>query len=167
MASGDIAAIVLGIIPPGSDAATMDARPGGSTPAENVHVYDFDASSDEYLDFECYALTAAGITITHEFMMSSATTGNIEIETALRRLDRSSEDIDAAHTYSYQSTGAEAVPGTSGVSKQVMTAHTTGAQMDNLAAGDRFILRVKRDTTVTHNASGDMEYMEPPIIKET
>jgi hypothetical protein len=166
MASGDIAAIVLGPWFPGANTATPDVRAGGSTPAENHEVYDFDGTTDEYLDFLCYALTAVGITITHEFMMSSATSGNIEIETALRRRD-TADDIDVSHSYSFQSSGAVSVPGTSGYSKQTTTAHTTGAQMDSVVAGERFILRVKRDNTVASNASGDMEYMGIPVIKET
>lgn len=167
MASGDIAAIVEQLLypDPGTVApATPDVRLGGS--GENIEVHDFDASTDEYLDFLCYALTAVGITITFQFMMSTATSGNIEIEAAIRRLD-SAEDVDSSHTYSVQASGAVSVPSTSGVSKQTTVSFTTGAQMDSLAAGERFVLRINRNVGVASNAAGDMELMGWPVITET
>lgn len=53
MASGDAVVKVLKVMPPGASVATIDTRAGGSTPAEAVMVWDFDASSDEYMDFMC------------------------------------------------------------------------------------------------------------------
>lgn len=165
MASGDVVAIVMERLFPGSNPATPDVRPGGSTPAESFSVMDYDGTTDEYVDYLCHLLSTVNLTITHEFMMSSATSGNIEIETGIRRLD-TAEDVDTSHTYSWQSSGAVSVPGTSGYPKQTTTAHTT-SQVDGTVAGEKFILRVRRDNTVASNATGDMEYLGFPIIRET
>jgi hypothetical protein len=47
MASGDLVVKIIAILPPAANAATPDIRPGGSTPAENFQVYDFDAGTIE------------------------------------------------------------------------------------------------------------------------
>jgi len=160
LASGDSVVQVLGQMPPGASAATMDARAGGSTPAENVRVLDFDAATDEYMDWLCKleGYGGGGLTFTLPFMMSSATTGDVVLALAIRRLN-TAEDVDTAHTYSYQSTTV-AVPGTSGFPAYPTIVLTNGAQMDSWAEGEIAIVRVMRDAdNVADDATGDLELL--------
>ena len=75
MATGEIVGRILEIMPPGSDFASRDWVVGGSTPAENYPVYDFDAAADEYIDFLCYCdgYDGGGLTITVPWSSSAAT----------------------------------------------------------------------------------------------
>ena len=160
MASGDAVVQVLKVMPPGASAATMDARPGGSTPAENVRVLDFDAASDEYMDWLCKleGYEGGGLTFTLPYMMSSAIADDVVLAIAVRRLD-AAEDVDTSHTYSFQSTTAT-VPGTSGFPAYPTIALTHGAQMDNWAEGELAIVRVMRDAdNVADDAAGDLELL--------
>lgn len=151
---------VLMVMPPGANVATIDARPGGSTPAENILVWDFDAAAIEYMDFKCQLLDyeGGGLTFTLPFMMTTATSGNVVIEVAVRRLD-TAEDVDTSHTYVYQG-ATVGVPGTSGFPAYPTVALTHGAQMDNWADGELAIVRVRRNATDGGDtATGDMELL--------
>ena len=168
MASGDPVVQVLAVMPPGSGAATMDVRVGGSTPAENVIVYDFDAASDEYMDYLCKleGYGGGGLTFTRPYSMSSATSGGVRIELAIRRMD-TAEDIDGAHSYDYNGVSSD-VPGTSGALAYPTIAFTNGSDMDSLAEGELFILREHRDYDHAYDdAAGDLEGWGAPVGVET
>lgn len=169
MASGDSVVQVLAVMPPGASAATIDVRPGGSTPAENVIVFDFDAASDEYMDYLCClkGYGGGGLTFTRPYSMSSATSGGVRIELAIRRMDDDTEDIDAAHSYDYNGV-TDTVPSASGELSYPTVTFLNGADMDSLADGELFILREHRD--YDHggdDATGDLEGWGPPLGLET
>ena len=68
-------------------------------------------------------------------------------------------DIDA-DSFAADQGGSITANGTSGISSNTDIAFTSGAQMDSLAAGEPFRLRVTRDgdgTTGTDNATGDAQ----------
>lgn len=166
MASGDVAAIVCGIsYPGGANAGVPDVRPSSSSPAENWPVVKLDNSADTYVDFLCYCLSAVNMTVNLTFSLASATTGNVEFEISFHA-PGTSEDIDSSHTFVYQASGSVSVPGTSGVLKETTVPLTT-AQQDGLAANDYFLMRVRNNSGVSSPASGDIELLCPPIIKET
>jgi len=146
MASGDPVVQVLCIMPPGASAATMDARAGGSAPAENVIVYDFDASSDEYLDFLCRreGYDGSGLTFTLPWSASSATSGQTRWEAAVRRIADDAEDIDVSHSYVYNAV-SDTAPSASGELSYPTIAFTNGADMDSWADTELAIVRVHRD----------------------
>lgn len=146
MASGDPVVQILEVMPPGANAATIDIRPGGSTPAENVLVYDFDASSDEYMDFKCMlrGYDGGGLTFTLPWSASSATSGQARWEVGIRRMDDDAEDIDAAHTYDYNGV-SDTAPSASGELSYPTIAFTDGSDMDSWADGEVAIVRVHRD----------------------
>ena len=146
MASGDPVVQILEVMPPGSSAATIDVRPGGSTPAENVLVYDFDASSDEYMDFKCLltGYDGGGLTFKLSWSASSATSGQIRWEIGIRRMDDDNEDIDGAHSYDYNGVSDTAASASGELSYPTIT-FTDGADMDSWADGEVAIVRVHRD----------------------
>lgn len=159
MASGDPVVQILREMPPGASAATLDARPGGSTPAENVIVHDFDASSDEYLDFLCQleGYDSGGLTFTIYWSASSATSGDVRWEIGIRRVQDDAEDIDTSHSYQFNAV-TDTAPSASGEVVQVDITFTDGADMDSWADGELAIIRIHRDYDhVDDDMSGDAE----------
>jgi hypothetical protein len=159
MASGDVVIKVVEIMPPSSQAAIPDLRAGGSTPAENVPVWDFDAGMDEHLDFLCYleGYAGGGLTLTLVWSASSATTGNVIWNAAIRAMVDDAEDIDTAHTYDYNSVTA-AAPSLSGEVSYDNITFANGVDMDSLADGQFFILRFRRDAdNASDTMTGDAE----------
>lgn len=146
MASGDSVVQVLKAMPPGASTATMDVRAGGSTPAESVQVWDFDASSDEYMDFLCKleGYGGNGLTFTLPWSASSATSGKVRWEIGIRRVADDAEDIDGAHSYDYNGVTDDA-PSASGEISYPTITFSNGADMDSWAEGDIAVVRVHRD----------------------
>lgn len=84
-------------------------------------------------------------------------------------IERGNTDIDAdSFTGTFQG-GDGAANGTSGITTDVSIAFTSGAQMDSLAAGERFRLKIRRDadgTSGTDDIATDAELFAVHI-KET
>lgn len=162
MASGDRVLHVLQAIPPGSSAATADVRVGGSTPAENITVFDFDAGSDEYMDFLVLlsGYDGGGLTLTLPWSASTATSGQTRWEAAFRALPDDTEDIDASHSYDYNGV-SDTCASASGELSYPTIAFTNGSDMDSLADGEYAILRVHRDYDHGDDGmSGDAELLD-------
>lgn len=171
MASGDIVGQILRVIPPATAYATPDVRAGASTPAENWPVWDFDDTTPEYLDFVVLLgpnyVGTVGLTIGIKWSATSATSGAVVWQAAIRRMNDSSEDPDVSQTYDYNVASASTAPGTNGQTITPTIAFTSGADMDSLVAGELFMLRVGRlPTDGGDNMTGDAE-LWTPIIKET
>jgi hypothetical protein len=149
--------------PPTASFATLDTR--------NSHpVLDFDASADEHAVFtgvlpRHYA--GGGITVTLYWGASSATTGNVIWNTAVERLEDEGTDTDADSFATANASSAVACPSTSGAIQYTTIAHTSGAQMDSLAAGEMFRIKVTRDAdNGSDTMTGDAELFAVEI-KET
>ena len=167
MASGDTLATFFPADnePPASAYATFDTR--------NAHpALDFDGATDEEAVFtgvlpRNYA--GGGLTVYCHVAFTSATSGSGRLQADIERMDASSLDIDAdSFTASFQSTGVTA-PGTSGQIIVGTITFTSGAQMDSLAAGEPFRLKIRRDadgTSGTDDIATDMELLAVEI-KET
>lgn len=166
MASGDTLTIFTPYQdePPASSFATPDLR--------NAHpVLDFDGSADEEAVFtgvlpRNYA--GGGLTVNTYWSFTSATSGSLRVQAAIERMDTSSLDIDSDSFTAFQSAGGTA-PGTSGQFVQVAVTMTSGAQMDSLAAGEMFRLKIRRDadgTSGTDDITTDAELLGIEI-KET
>jgi hypothetical protein len=146
--------------PPSSNFATFDTR--------NQHpVLDF--ALNEIGIFSAVMprhYAGGGITIYLHYAMSSAVGNDIKLETSLERIGDQQQDIDSDGFAAAQNTGDVTVPGTSGLVDIVSTTHTNGAQMDSIAIGEGFRLKVKRVAVSGTDASGDLElrFIE---IKET
>lgn len=146
MASGDPVVQIIREMPPGTLAALIDTRAGGSTPTEQVIVHDFDATTAWYLDLLCKLVgyDGVGLTFTLVWSASTATTGDVRWEIAVRAMPDDAEDIDAAHTYVFNGV-TDAAPSVSGEVVYPTIAFTDGADMDSWAEGELAIVRVRRD----------------------
>jgi hypothetical protein len=141
-------------IPPTTAFAQHDIILGASSPAEAIPVLAFDASVTEHIDFRGkmpahYA--GGGVTL---IICSGAgtTTGGVRWDVAFRSIEDDAEDLDTtAHTYDYNGVTVSSLPSAQGEVTYDNVTFTDGADMDNVGAGDEFILRLKR----THDDAGD------------
>jgi len=150
---------------PSSNAPTIDTR-------NNHMVLDFDDTTQE----TCYFTGVlprhyggGGLTILLVWMAETATTGNVEWETAIERHQDDVTDLDSDSFATAQASGAVACASVSGEPQYTETnTHTSGAQMDSLAAGESFRLSVARDADDGTNdtMTDDAELMRVEI-KET
>jgi hypothetical protein len=135
--------------PPASNYAPLGLR--------NAHpTLDFDPSTNQDAVFGGILprnYSGGGITLTLVWCAASATTGNCGWKAALERLQDGVDDLDADSFASFQSSSFDAAPGTNGVTKYSTITFTHGAQMDSLAVGEAFRLKVQRDAS---NASDTM-----------
>jgi hypothetical protein len=150
--------------PPATAYATLDMR--------NYHpVLDFDGAADEEAVFtkilpRNYA--GGGLTVYLHVAFTSATSGNAYFQAAFERMDDASLDIDADSFAAFQ--GAAGNPnGTSGVTTLCTITFTNGAQMDSVAVGEMFRLKIRRDadgSVGTDDVTTDAELLSVEI-KET
>jgi len=139
--------------PPTSNPATLDTR--------NLHpVLDFDTTTQEIAIFsgilpQHYA--GGGITVYIHYAMSTATTGTCGWDVSFERIGDGSQDIDSDGFASAQTITAVTVPGTSGNVDIVNVAVTDGANMDSIAVGEVFRVRLRRDVA-NDSAAGDAEF---------
>lgn len=146
--------------PPSANYATLDTRNGHPC-------LDFDATSQETAIFTGVLPTGyagGGLTVTAYCSMTSATAGTVGWEVAIERMDASSLDIDADSFATAQTITATTVPGTSGQLLAMSVAISSGANMDNLAAGEMFRILIRRDVA-NDTASGDAELLSL-IVRE-
>lgn len=145
--------------PPASSYATPDTRNGHP-------VLDFDAGSDESAIFggvlpRNYA--GGGVTVRLGWGGSSATSGDVVWNAAFERIDAASLDIDADSFASAQAATGTA-PGTSGQIRYTDITFTNGAQMDSLAVGEAFRLKITRDAdNGSDTMTGDAELLSVEI----
>lgn len=164
MASGDTLLIFTPLHnePPASNYATLDNR--------NQHpVLDFDDTTNESAIFtgvmpRNYAGTT-GVTVYIHYAMSSAVANTIDWDVAFERIGDQQQDIDADGFAAVQSVDNTTVPGTSGNVDIVSVAFANGAEMDSVAVGESFRLKVTRDAA-SDDAAGDAELVAVEI-KET
>jgi len=164
MASGDTLLVFTPLHnePPSANYATLDMR--------NQHpVLDFDSATNESAVFSAvmpqhYAGTT-GVTVYLHYAMSSATANTVDWDVAFERIGDQQLDIDGDSFAAVNSVDNTTVPGTTGLVDIVSVAFTDGADMDSVAVGEGFRLKVTRDA-VSDDAAGDAElrYVE---IRET
>lgn len=109
---------------------------------------------------------SGGVTVYLHYAMTSAVADDIKLETYFERIGDQQQDIDSDDFAAAQNSGDITVPGTSGLVDIISTTHTNGEQMDGIAVGEGFRLKVKRIAVVGTDASGNLElrFIE---IKET
>lgn len=139
--------------PPLSNPATPDRR--GSHP-----VLDFDATTNESTVFSDvmpsnYAGTT-GVTVYIHYAMSSAEADTVDWDVAFERIGDQQQDLDSDGFAAVNSVDNTTVPGTSGLVDIVNVTFTDGADMDSVAVGEGFRLKVTRDAT-SDDAAGDAE----------
>src|SRR3990170_1402244 len=144
MASGQI--FPLTPLPPGTLAAPLDILVGASTPAESLPIATFADAAAAYMDYYGNLRGYGGGGLTLDVVWSSlATANNCVWQAAFRRIQDDAEDVDTtAHTYDFNTVTATA-PSAAGENSLDTITFTDGADMDSLANGEPFILRILRD----------------------
>lgn len=144
----------------GTNCATPDTRNGQP-------VLDFDdttAKTAIFSDILPRSYAGGGITAYLHVAATSAITGTFGFTIEFERIG-SSQDIDSDSFASAQTFTATTVPGTSGRPMILSLAISDGANIDSLAAGEKFRIRIKRDVA-NDNAAGDAELIGVEL-KET
>ncbi|MBK9711545.1 MAG: hypothetical protein IPO81_09515 [Kouleothrix sp.] len=164
MASGNSLLIFtpLNNQPPASSYATLNVRNSHAT-------LDFDAASNESALFGAVLPThyaGGGLTVVLMWMAATATSGNVVWNAAIERHQQTTDDLDSDSFATAQAATA-AAPGTSGQVQYTTITFTSGAQMDSLAAGESFRIKVTRDAAnVSDTMAGDAQLLRA-FIKET
>jgi len=162
MASGDTLVVFTPLHnePPASNAATIDLR--------NQHpVLDFDTTTGESAVFSTIMprnYAGGGVTVYVHWAASTATTGTIGWLVGFERIG-TALDIDADSFAADNTVTAATVSGTSGIVVITNTTFTDGADMDSVAVGEAFRLKITRDVA-GDSAAGDAELLAVEI-KET
>lgn len=163
MASGDTLLVFTPLHnePPTSNYATIDLR--------NLHpVLDFDATTNESAVFSAIMprnYDGGGVTVYLHYAMSSAVADTVDWDVAFERIGDQQLDIDADSFAAVNSVDNTTVPGTAGNVDIVNVTFTDGADMDSVAVGEGFRLKVTRDAA-SDDATGDAELIFVEI-KET
>jgi hypothetical protein len=135
--------------PPATAFATLDTR-------NSIAVLDFDAATDESAIFSGvipdYADLSSGLKIRLAWMATTATSGNVRWGV---QFERSNTDLDA-DSFDTATFVTSAANGTSGI---VTVAEITATNIDSLAVGDTFRIRIYRDADDATNdtMTGDAE----------
>ena len=163
MASGQTVAkfSAMGGEPALSNSAAMKRR--------NGHYYQqFDGATNQSIIFgdtlsRNYA--GGGLTVYLHIALSSETTGDTDWDVAFERVGSGSQDVDADGFATAQSTDNTTVPGTSGHVQVIAVTFTDGAQIDSIAVGEYYRMKVTR-AAVSDTSSGFAELYRVEI-KET
>lgn len=166
MASGSPCALIGPSAGTATAGAALSSRVDGSSPVVSYLIAAFDDTTVENIDqgvrLEDYA--AGGVTVKFLAVAASATSGNAGFEAAFARKQAAGDDIDSAHTFDFNSSGAVAVSGTAGIPFAVSITFTDGADMDSLADGEFGMLRIRRDTAVASDATGDIQILLDTLV---
>lgn len=140
--------------PPSANFATMDLRNGHP-------VLDFDTTTQETAIFTGIVprhYAGGGITVYIHYTMTSAVTGTCGWDVSFERIGDAQQDIDSDDFATAQTVTAVTVDGTSGNVDIVNVAVSNGANMDSIAVGEAFRLRIRRDVA-NDTAAGDAELL--------
>lgn len=142
MATGDTLCFFSPIAnePPASAFATLDFR--------NAHpILNYDASTNwsaVWTGILARNYGGGGLSVNVIWCAATATTGNCVWNAQVERIEDEGTDIDA-DSFATAQAATGAAPATSGMAQYTTIAFTAGAQMDSLAAGEMFRLKVTRD----------------------
>jgi len=139
--------------------ATPDTR--------NSHpVLDLDPDTDEDAVFGGVLPTTyagGGLTVEIYWTATSATTGDVVLNAAIERMNT---DLDV-DSFAAAQTATSTTNGTSGIITKTTITFTDGAQMDSLAAGEAFRIRITRDANAAGDTmAGDAE-LHRVVVRET
>ena len=169
MASSDPVLLINRVVPPATSYAIEDEIVGTSSPVESIPVWKFLDVAAAYMDF--YGVlspqySGGGVTLILPWSASVAT-NNVVWQAAFRAIPDDTEDLDTtAHTYDFN-TVTDAAPSVIGEVVYPTIAFTDGADMDSLAAGEAFILRILRDPAHASDSLAATAYLHHVLGKET
>lgn len=162
MASGDTLLIFTPLHnePPSSNFATLDLRNGHP-------VLDFDGGSNEDAVFTGVmprSYGGGGLTVYIHYAVAGVS-GDIDWDVAFERIGDQQQDIDSDGFAAVNSVDGTTVPATAGLVDIVNVAFTEGADMDSIAVGESFRLKLTRDAVSDTNT--DDAQLIAVEIKET
>lgn len=156
-------------VPSATSGAAHGILAGAASPAEGVPYLAFDSATAEYADFQGVLprnYASGGLTLTLHWA-SGVTTNNTVWNAAFRRVQDDAEDLDTtAHSYDYNAVTATTASAAGEVDYATVT-FTDGADMDSLAVGELFVLRIKRDATNGSDTMSGDAYLIAIEVKET
>lgn len=164
MASGDSLILLLpgGGETPSANFATFDVRNGHL-------ILDFDDSTDESAELGTFMprhYAGGGVTVTLGWAATTATSGDVVWNVAFKSISDDEDDLDSK-AFATAQAATDTTASATGEVAYTTIAFTDGAQMDSVAVGEYFRLKVTRDA---NNASdtmvGDAELLFVEI-KET
>lgn len=165
MASGNTLAVLMpqASEPPSSNYATFDVRNG-------ILVLDFDTTTSESVIFRGVLpahYSGGGLTLNIYWMATSATSGDVVWGGSIERAQEGGTDQDSDSFATEQLSSAVTTSGTSGIKNKSTITFSSGANMDSLAAGEPFRLKVARKPADAGDTmTGDAEFTEAHL-KET
>ena len=166
MASGDslVAFTALHNEPPSANFATLDAR-------NAIPVLDFDDATDETAEFGGFMprnYDGGGVTVTIGWMFTTSGTpgtDTCEWDVAFKSVTDDADDLDTKAYAAVNSVTATSASADGEVAYDTIT-FTNGADMDSVAAGEYFRMKVMRDAASGTASPGDAELLFVEI-KET
>lgn len=164
MASGDSLHILLpfGYEPPSSNYATMDLRNGHP-------VLLFDQTTPEaaiWSDVLNRAYGGGGLTAYIHWSADGVTTGDVIWDVSIERVGDGQQDVDS-DGFATANSVTDAAPGTDGFVTIANVTFTDGADMDSVAVGEKFRLKLERDAdNASDNMAADAQ-LHSIEIKET
>lgn len=164
MASGDTLLILSAqhAIAPATANAALNNR-------NSIPVWEFDASTDESVLFNCLMprnYAGGGVTVYIHWAGKTATSGNVVWNSAFERIGEGSQDTDS-DGFATANAATATASGTSGNVDIQAIAHTNGAEMDSVAVGELFRLKITRDAdNGSDTMTGDAQLFAVEI-KET
>ncbi len=149
--------------PPVANHATLDLR--------NVHpVLDFDKDTDESAVFSAIMprnyVGTTGVTVYIHWSADGVTVNEVIWDVSFERIGDGQQDVDSDGFAAVQSV-TDTAPGTDGFVTIANVAFTNGAQMDSVAVGELFRLKITRDAdNGSDNLDADAE-LHAVELKET
>jgi len=141
-----------------SNCATLSTR-------NNYIVLNFDATTNESICFDSIMpqqYRGGNISVKLHYAMASATSGDVDWSVKFDRVAASDLDIDSESYSSAVPSLNNTVPSTSGQIGIVSITVETGAEMDNIVAGDLYRMCITRGATAD-TATGDAELIAVEI----
>ena len=163
MASGEPILLIDAFSAPGAaaDQAVPDIIAGASSPAEAVPVYKFLDAVINYLDVYftlAPTYTAAADVLVGLYWSAAVASGNGRWGASIRAIPDDAEDLDTtAFTYNYITTDDAAPTSIGEVAYLVLT--LTGSALDGIAAGERGILRIRREANHANDTLGAVAFL--------
>lgn len=131
--------------PPDASAATPDRRVASDNMGADV--WDFDSVADESVDFQLWLphnYSGGGIDLILCWSADTATTGDVKWDTQFKSFTDDTDDVDTKAFASAQST-TTTTASASGQPRYTTIGHADGGQIDSIAVGEMFYLRVTRN----------------------
>lgn len=133
-----------------------------------VPVLAYDDATDQTEYWLCWMpedYGAGGLTCEVIWSFAGTSTNNFGAEIGIARLQADTTDLDAAN-FAANNTASFAHNGTNGGVNQDTITFTNGADMDSVAAGEPFFIRLMRDTSVSSDLVGDVDVLGM-VVRET